>query len=189
MNFEKLIEVAKKTVEKDGDHSVMFFVNDSDGKLNLISMQIQGDTDSAAEALKEIVEEMGSEEYYSVFSAWTVNSNQLNAQIKQEIEVAKMNPTKINAEQAVKNIINIVSQPPSKNPNRMECLVVSKYTKKYGTDAKIFPYKSENGTFVEWLENDELNNMDGLYTKWNVWHKYQIHLNEDADGKDNGKTY
>lgn len=187
MRKEELIKHAKQTVEKDGDHSPLFFIMLPSGQIDIVSMMIGDNTDDAAEALKQLVIDKESEEYYSAFSAWMVNSNDISQQMNKVIEDAMQDPTKERVRDAVMKVAELATQRPSKNPARVECLIVCRYTKKDGTEVDIFPYESDGTNFKQWIENDEIeeafnDNNGSMYTKWNAWNQYQINL-DDYVGK------
>lgn len=180
---EELLEMAKKIIRRDGDHSPMFFLKQGDG-LAIVSMPFKDNDEKemALEALKRIVIDSGCETYFQITSGWKVNATKSRERTMGRLKELKKAPSqeaflKFLKEQMVETL------PPSQSPYREEILLVVRYDKRTGSDGVSIPYYKDSNDEIVFGEPDELNG--SMSSRWNVWYEHEYVFDDDK-GK-NGK--
>lgn len=172
---EKLIEMAKETTLRDGEHSNMFFL-EKDGKLMVVSMPLpfeSDEKDEAAAVLAKLVKEMGVTTYYQIVTGWSLNIMKARREVlvQQKKMLAKKTPEA--AKEAMEKIY-ACAQPPSSNPFKEGMLLVNRFDKKDGSEGVIIPILREGEKVIGFGIADSMEGSRS--SRWNIFYKQEVDI-------------
>ena len=198
MEIEEVVEMSKKVIQEQDKqncgHSPTFFIEDGEGRWNLIVIPLESEgvehKNLAVEALSNVVDQSSCKRYFSIFVGWSVKQEKVKKKIEERFEDLKDNHGEKKfydfceyAEKVAK------AKSPSEHPDRIEVLVVSDIKKGELSNAIIVPITRDGGK----LSFGKQENIQGgnTFDRFNVWAQYQIDLNDEVknNGKENKEKY
>ena len=189
MEIEEVVGMAKGVcLKQDGEHVPQFMIEDKEGNWNMVVAPFGKDTkEMALDALKMMVEQMGSRHYFVVFAAWMLNNAKLEKVVKGKIKEAlndalsgQEDPDVV-LKKRLEDLKERYSGSPSENDASDECLMVSEFRKGKEALTILIPILRENKK-VSFGDEQSLHTESGSMTSiWNVWTPIQIDLDEKIE--------
>lgn len=177
---EELLEMAKRIVRRDGDHSPMFFLKQGDGGLAIVSMPFKDsdEKEMALEALKRIVLDSGCETYFQITSGWKVDATKSRERTMERLKGLKEAPSKEAFLRFLKEQM-VETLPPSQSPYKEEILLVVRYDRRTGSDGVTIPYHKDSNGEIVFGEPDDL--AGPMSSRWNVWYEREYVFDDSKE--------
>jgi hypothetical protein len=178
-DFRKEIEESSKDIIcSKGDIVPQFFVFDRNGSMSLVAMPLDLNDDDTREEikeksvkeLKEVVERLGSEQYFAAMTGWGINNEKLKELIQKSLEEYQDGmmtlPELIEYASALK-------MNPTNNPAREEFLILSECRKDGKSASKLIRIKRyESG--ITFDDVDKWKAVPDGSFRWNIWARGQF---------------
>ena len=178
--MRKIIEKSSKDmICKNDDIVPQFFIIDREGKLTLIAMplpDVEEDVkEKSVEALKILVEKLGSERFYAAMTGWGINQEKIK-QI-QEQKMKEYNEGKITV-QDLMDYSRLLRNNPTNNPAREEFLILNECSKNGTSMSKLISIERDkddkNPVFKDVDEKGKWSKMPEGSFRWNIWARGQF---------------